>query len=364
MRDQERWFGVEDIRRAEAGRLSRRRFVGLGAGMVAGGTLLAACGDDDDSSGSGGGGGSDGSIGEGKKIGLVLNGFNQYCQDLATGVLEGLNGTAYEFVGLQGNFDAAQEVANFEAMVSRNVDGIVVLPNTVQGASRGSLAAKAAGIPVSNLLWSEPTPGDAAFVVRVGVDSVKGGELIGEWITENTDPGKVLVVSGVPGQGFSEDITEGLTKSLAATGGGDWKIAAEQPGLFTRTKAIDAAQNMLTAHPDAKILVTYAAEMGNGVASYLQKSGRDDIVHISDDGNDQLVEQLRDGLVQSIRYYAAGTQGLTGTKALREYLEDDKKFPDPIQLNQGMATKDDIDQWLKREPLNFPQYRSEVKKIG
>ncbi|MFN8205132.1 MAG: sugar ABC transporter substrate-binding protein [Solirubrobacteraceae bacterium] len=364
-----RWFTADDVRKWEERRVGRREFIGIGAGVVAGGALLAGCG----GSGSGSTGtatsaatstAAAGAVGEGKTIGLILNGFNEYDQNLATGVLKALEGTKYDFVGLQGNFAAPAEVSNFETMISRKVDGIVVLPNTVQGASRGALAAKAAGIPVANLLWSEPTPGDPAYVVRVRVDSVHGGELTGKWITENTDPGGIMLVTGVPGQGFSEDITKGLRQALAQYGNGKWEIVASQPGLFTRTKAITVAQNMMTANPDAKIIFCYAAEMANGVASFLKKSDKTGMVLIGDDGNDEMVTWIKSPWMQSARYYSGAQEGRVGTEALRQYLEEDKQFPEPLDVKQGMVTKANIDTWLRDQPLSYPEFMSEVKKIG
>jgi ribose transport system substrate-binding protein len=347
------WFDEFVLRR----RLSRRGFLGAGI-AVAGGYLLAACGGGGSTSGAGTG------VGQGKTIGLVLNGFNVYDQCLATGVLTGLEGTSYQFVGLQGNYDAAQEVTNFSTLVSRKVDGIIVIPNTTESSSRGALAAKQAGIPVVNVLWSDPTPGDSAFVARVRADNIKGGNLMAEWISKNTQPGEILVVTGVPGQGFSEKLLQGLKEGLAVYGNGGWKIADVQPGFFTRTTAISAAQNMMTAHPSAKIIVDFAAEMGNGIASFLQKNGRTDMTSITSDGNEEMVPYIKSGQTSAVRYYSCAQEGLVGAQLMRDYLEKGVKHPEIIDLQQAMVTKSDIDQWTTKQPLCYDKYHDQVSKIG
>jgi ribose transport system substrate-binding protein len=349
------WFTEDDVRRWD-----RRQVLKLGAGAAVTAALAGRTAGALAAPSAAG----VSNVGEGKTIGLILNGFNVYDQCLATGVLKGLAGTKYGFIGLQGNFDAAQEVDNFDTMISRGVEGIIVIPNTVQGASRGALAAKSKGIPVVNVLWSDPTPADSAYVARVRADNIRGGNLMAQWITKNTDPGEIVVVIGVPGQGFSEKLLQGLKEGLDVYGEGKWKIVGIQPGFFTRTTAIKAAQNLLTAHPKAKIIVDFAAEMGNGIASYLKKSGKTDIVNITSDGNEEMVPLISSGGIKAVRYYSSAQEGLVGAQLMRKYLEKGQKTPGIVDLKQGMVTSANIDQWVKEQPLCYDQYHGRVSKIG
>ena len=78
----------------------------------------------------------------------------------------GMDRIAYGFEKAIGkeNFRYEAEVTNIQNLLSRNPAALLVIPNTVAGASRGALAAKAKGIPVVNLLWSGKTPADSAYV--------------------------------------------------------------------------------------------------------------------------------------------------------------------------------------------------------
>jgi ABC-type sugar transport system substrate-binding protein len=113
----------------------------------------------------------------------------------------------------------------------------------------------------------------------------------------------------------------GIEKAL----GPNWKIADIQPGNYVRSDSIDAVQTMLTAHPDAKVIVSYAAEMGVAVASYLKRAGRDDIVHVTSDSNHEMTSWMENGFIKADRYLSASQTGEMTTMMLRNFLEKNQK---------------------------------------
>src|SRR4051794_3999017 len=301
------------------------------------------------------------SIGKGKTIALSLNGFNTYDQNLATGVLHALAGTSYKFVGAQANFDSKAEVTNLQNLLSQNPSALLIIPNTVAGASRGALQAKRQGIPVVNLLWSGKTSADSAYVGVVRVDNTKGGRLIADYLGKNVQSGKVLVVIGVPGQGFSEEITSGLKAGLAKYPG--LTIADSQPGFFTAGPAVKVVKNMLTAHPDAVAIVDYAAGMGDGIAAYQKAHKISNIEHITSDGDAAMLPFLKDGkYLTADRYYSSAQEGVVGTMIMRNFLEKGQKPKSFVtELYQGMVTKKNL---AGQPVLGYYQYNAQVKKIA
>jgi ABC-type sugar transport system substrate-binding protein len=340
-----------------------RRSALVAGGCGALGMFLAACGSSSSGSSSSSSSSSSagGGVGAGKTIALSLNGFNVYDQCLATGVLQSLAGTKYKFIGAQAAFDSSKEVANISNLLAKSPDALLIIPNTVESSSRGALQAQRAKVPVLNLLWSSPTPADSAYIGVVKVDGVAGGRLIAQYLGKTVKSGKILVVEGVPGQGFSEQITQGLKAGLAAYPG--LTIAAMQPGLFSAGPAQTAVQNMLTAHPDAKAVVDYAAEMGNGISSYLKAHNVKNLVHVTSDGNEAMLPWLRQGVyLTAVRYYSSAQEGLIGGQIMRNYLEKKQKPSQFVTtLYQKMVTKDN----LKGQPiLCYDQFMSQVKSIA
>lgn len=363
-----------DEMRPDGQPVSRRRFLFTGASVLAGTTVLGACGSD-----SGGGTTSASStpaattggatttaaaaIGDGKSIGLSMNGFNGYNQAMATGFLQALEGTQYEPVAYQANYAPRDEVSNFDTLISKGVAGIVCIPTTVQSANRAILNAKAANIPVVNMLWVEPTAADDACVARMQIDNIKGGQLLADWITKNTDPGEVVVVTGVPGQGYSDQFSTGLEQGLKGIGQGKWKIVGTQPGLFARTEGIKAAENLTTAHPNAKIIVDYGGDMCFGICSWIKQNNRTDLIHCTGDGEQPMVQLLKDKTLHVMRYYTGAELGFVGTKLLRDFIENGKKPDDIVQASQAIVTLDNVEEWLQKVPAIYPNHLAEAQKL-
>lgn len=380
----QRFFAAEDVRR-----WSRRELIGAGAGFVLGGTLLAACGGGSESSSEAtsaaattaadtgaaapaetgaAAGGSD--VGAGKTIALVLNGTNPYTQCLATGVLQELQGTGYEFIGVQGDFDSAKEVENFDAVIAQNPAGILVLPNTPESAARGALAADQAGIPVVDVLWGKESPADEIYVARITIDNVGGGVMTADWIGANTEPSEIGLITGVEGNEHSEAFSVGLHKGVEALGGG-WKIVAEQAGNWVRDPAIALAQDYLTAYPDMKIIVTFATGMGNGVAAYLEREGLSDITHISSDGDPEAMEWIKKGWIKADRYYSPAQQGRLGVQLMRDFLENGTR-QELVEMEQAMMTAENQEEILSMNPdppnglgpVCYEEFMPEATKIA
>jgi inositol transport system substrate-binding protein len=380
-----RFFTAEDVYR-----LSRRQFLGAGAGFVIGGSLLAACGGGDDEeetaaattapsetaapADTGAAVGvetADASVGEGQTIALILNGTNPYTQCLATGVLKELEGTGYGFIGVQGDFDSKKEVENFDAIVAQNPAGIIVLPNTPESAARGTLAAENAGIPVVDALWAQPSPADDVYVARIGIDNMVAGEIIAQWIADNTEPTEIGFITGVEGNEYSETLSEGIRQAVENLGGG-WKVVAEQAGNWVRDPAIAIAEDYLTAYPNMKIIITHATGMGNGVAALLEREGLKEIAHISNDGDPEALDWVRSGWITALRYYSSAQEGRMGVVLLRDFLENGTRQPDLVLMEQTMMTADNVDDIIGEEPsppnglgpVCYEEHKAEAEKIA
>jgi ABC-type sugar transport system substrate-binding protein len=303
----------------------RREILLSSFAVGAGAFLLGACGGDDDSSGGGSGGsggGGGGTPGAGKTIGISFAGLNEYVYNDLTGTLNTLKGTEYKLVVRQSSFTAEKQLADVEDLLTQQLAGLSVLPSTVQATSQAVLKAKAQGVPCVNQFWSGKTPGDSAYIGVLMTDNIVGGKLVADYVMKEVPGGgKILIVMGNVGQGYSEQFTEGIKRALKPS----WSIADVQPGNYVRSDSIDAAQTMLTAHPDAKVIVSYAAEMGVAVASYLKRAGRDDVIHVTSDSNHEMIRWMSNGFIKANRYLSASETGVIPTQMLRDFIEKGQK---------------------------------------
>jgi ABC-type sugar transport system substrate-binding protein len=311
--------------------------------------------------------GGNGAVGDGQAIGVLTNGFNVYPRYLHSGVQKVLEGTSYGYIGRQSSFNSEREIANFQELIELGVAGIVVMPHKIESASVGYAAAKQAGIPVVNLLAYEEGPADDALVGKVRLPNSKDVLQVAQWITENTEPSDILLVPSVLGQGFSEAFTAKLETGLQEYGHGKWKIVASREGHYDRFKSMNATEAMLNEHPDAKIIIDYAAEMAIGIASLLKRQGRrpGDIVTITSDATEEMIPWMKDGWITATRFYSPAWHGMTGAKVLRDYLENGTT-PDGIvdvPVADEVVTKDNLDAWVDRMPLCYDEYMATTARV-
>ncbi len=338
----------------------RRTVLGASALAVAG--ILAACG------GSSGGDATTSSGPAptptetsaepivGGTVGLSLNGVVEYTKYVAEGVAKGLDGSGYELKIVQANFDVQTELKNLEGLISQEVAGIVVQPNTIDTVLTAAKQAKEAGIPMSLALWAAPGPLDPYMVGVSALNSVEGGRLIGEWLKANAEPGPVIVVQGVVGQGFSERIDEGLDEALAGSG---FEIVVREQGFFDRNTAIGVVEAALQAHPDTTVIVDYAATMGNGISSYLKQEGIENITHVTSDADAEMLTWLGTPYLAATRYYSAAETGLLATQALLAQLRGDAPtFQNDVF--QTMMTKENEAEVLAEHPMSYPEFADQL----
>jgi ABC-type sugar transport system substrate-binding protein len=335
--------------------MGRRRFLQGAAVVAIGGGLLAACGDDetkDDDNGK------TPAVTSGL-IGLTLNGLNDYTKGVATGVYKALEGTEYTLEVVQVNYDAAQELAAAEAFLAKGVVGLIIQPNTVESAGAAAEKAVAQGVPAGNCIWPGASASDEFFVGVAELDSVQGGRLIGEYLIANATPGKVCVVQGVVGQGFSERIDEGLDEVLKDSG---FKVVVREQGFFDRTKAVGIVEQAFTAHPDLGIIVAYSASMSNGISQWLKDQGKDAVIHISSDADEEMIGWMHTPYQSATRYYSSAQTGLIAANAVLASLRGETpEFRTVVE--QVMATSETIDGIVEANPYMFMDYKDKVQNI-
>lgn len=367
--------------------LSRRGLLQAGASATLGFSLLGAlagCGSSGGSSSSStSGGGGAGKPGEGKTIALSLNGFNTYDRNTAEGCLKELQGTGYKFIGANAVFDATKEVANIKQLIARQPDGLVVLAASADGAARASVQAKQAGIPVVASLWNPVSKeADSVYYAALRLKPGVGGPLVVNYIAKDQGltSGKILEIVGLNAQPFSEGYKTEIRQALKQYPG--LTIVASQQGLYTAQGAVSVLRPMLAAHPDAKVIIDYAAEMGDAIALELQRQNITNMVHVTSDGNDRMIPllALKNGaFLKANRWYSAGQQGLVATRILRNKIE---KSSDPTTGNIALegwdvepGTKDPVVVNTRQSiqtaknvkglpPFGYPEFDSQIKFGG
>ena len=145
--------------------------------------------------------------------------------------------------GTSGTDDEG-EIAAIESMITQGVQAIAITPTSpnVQDALQKAVDA---GIKV--ILVDNDIPGWDGKTSLVATDNLAGGVLAGEFLATQLKAGDtVAVLEGVAGAPSLEERVTGFEQGL----GDGFEIVASLPTDCDQTKGLDAAQDILTAHPE------------------------------------------------------------------------------------------------------------------
>lgn len=166
--------------------------------------------------------------------------------------------------------DAAQQSNQIANFVTTKADAIVCSPfdkNALINAYRG---ARKSGIPVISLANDIASPADED--AYVGFDLAKPGLLEATAAAKAIGGnGPIGIIEGPPTIAFVYGWHQGVSRALASYP--NVKVVADLNVSLNRDAGLQAAANILTAHPDIKALVAVSDELAEGAAQAIKERG-------------------------------------------------------------------------------------------
>ena len=139
-------------------------------------------------------------------------------------------------------------IAIIENMIAQDVKAIAVTP-TSPNVKTALDKAVSAGIKV--VLVDNDIPGWTGKSSLVATDNLAGGKLAGTWTGDKIKSGaKVAILQGRLGNPSLDDRVKGFKETLGSNG----TVVAEPATDCDQTKGLNAAQDILTAHPDVSAI--------------------------------------------------------------------------------------------------------------
>ncbi len=203
--------------------------------------LATGCGDDSTGAASG-----DGSAAT-TKVGFITKFPVDFYDTMVTAVKDWNKAhTDVQVVYAQGQSgtDDEGEIAAIQSMVTQGVKAIAITPTSPNVKNELQKAVEK-GIKV--VLIDNDIPGWTGKSALVATDNLAGGKLAGQWLAQNLKPGaKIGVLQGVLGAPSLDARVDGMLSAL----GNSAEVVAKLPTDCDQTKGLNAAQDILTAHPD------------------------------------------------------------------------------------------------------------------
>ncbi len=196
---------------------------------------------------------------------------------------------------------AAKQVADVDSMISQGIDVLFLPPREEAPLVPAVMRAKSAGVPVflvDRSVDANAAKAGADYVAFLGSDFVDQGRRVAEWVIENFEGerGVVIELEGTTGSSPANDRKRGFDEAIAADD--RFEIVASQSGDFARDAGRQVMETLLQAHPDVNVVYAHNDEMAIGAIQALEAAGRkpgEDVMVVSIDGTRDALQAIIDG---------------------------------------------------------------------
>ena len=241
--------------------------------------------------------------------------------------------------GKSGTDDEGQ-IAIIENMIVQQVKAIAITPTSPNVQAALEKAVKA---DIKVVLVDNDIPGWTGKSSVVATDNLAGGKLAGEWLAKKLPAGaKIGILQGRLGNPSLDDRVKGLKSTL----GSAVTVVAEPATDCDQTKGLNAAQDMLTAHPDVTAIYGACGPPIIGALQAIKAAGKKpgEIVVVGfDAAPDELVAIKAGDEAASIAQFPAkmGSLGIdTAVKAARG-----ETVSPNVDTGTEVVTKDNVAQF-------------------
>jgi ABC-type sugar transport system substrate-binding protein len=207
----------------------------------------------------------------------------------------------WDLVATDAAGSAAKQVSDVDSMIAQGIDVLFLPPREEKPLLPAVMKAQAAGIPTFLVDRSvDPNVAKAGehYIAFLGSDFVDQGRRVAEWVIENFegDKGIIVELEGTTGSSPANDRKKGFDEAIAKDD--RFEIVASQSGDFARDQGRQVMETLLQSHPDVNIVYAHNDEMAIGAIQALELAGRkpgEDVLVVSIDGTRDALQAIIDG---------------------------------------------------------------------
>lgn len=225
----------------------------------------------------------------GKTIAYIQAGDIEYYALSAQGAEDAVSALGGETLQFNSAFDPQKELANVNSAITQGVDGIVLFPLSDASTKAELRLANAAGIPMTVLYgYSEEVADQGAGFVQINFFNY--AKALGEAFAEQVPTGPIAIISGQLGRSEVTAFHDGFLEGF----GDESRLVEEVAADYDRQTALNAAQDIITKHPDLAGLVVGNEDMAVGAYAGLGDSAGQ-VKIATQNGSPEGNEYLADG---------------------------------------------------------------------
>ncbi|NLD60473.1 MAG: sugar ABC transporter substrate-binding protein [Clostridiales bacterium] len=241
--------------------------------------------------------------------------------------------------------DYATQMSMMEDMITRGVAGIAVCGINLDALIPGIKKANEAGIPV--VMFNTITVLEGVDVYAYsGYNQYNGGGKIADWVNQQTGgQAKVAIIEGLPSDYTTQRMGGFIDRCKEAYPG--IEVVATQPGDWVRELGMNAAMDMLQAHPEISVIYGLSDEMALGAVQAIKQLGRDDIIVVGLDGNPNAFESVKAGELTATLDCGPVAIGANAILAIVEALEGVERTEKIIEAETTVVDITLVDNYIK-----------------
>lgn len=273
-----------------------------------------ASGTDDSTDNAAGSGGENGTI---AVVTKTMN--NPFHVTYGEAIKEAGEAAGYEVVvsGPDAETDVDKQISLIETYIEQGVTAIVTSACSSTAIVDVIEQADEKGIPV--FLVDSGADG-GPYISFIGTDNYAGGQLAGEWVGENVDAGKCVILDGNSGNDATTKRVKGFTEVIESQYP-DIEIVASDYANCEISKAMEVTENFLAAYPDLKVIFCANDNMAIGAGQAVAAAGlRDQIKICGFDGQPDAAQAIIDGEINATIAQKPATMGKMVVEAIEAYL--------------------------------------------
>ena len=241
--------------------------------------------------------------------------------------------------------DYAGQMQLMEDMITKGVAGIAVCGINMDALISGIKKANAAGIPVVVFNSITELSGCEVYAYS-GYNQYNGGGKIADWVNEKTGgKANVAIIEGLPSDYTTQRMGGFVDKCKEAYPG--VVLVATQAGDWEREKGMNAATNMLQAHPEINVFYGLSDEMALGAAQACKQAGRADILCVGLDGNPNAKEAVKAGELTATLDVGPVAIGKNAIQALVDAIGGKTIDSKIIEAETTVVDSTNVDQYIK-----------------